>query len=64
VQRLQAQLGQQAKGRIGRAGSVKSYESEVLLAYKRQPVTEERFSQLGTDFHVAPVYLKSVSRGE
>lgn len=37
-------------------------ESEVLLAYKRQPVTEERFSQLKTDFHVAPVYLKSVSR--
>ena len=35
---------------------------EVLRAYKRQPVIEKRFSQLKTDFSVAPVYLKSVSR--
>lgn len=37
---------------------------EVLRAYKRQPIIEKRFSQLKTDFHVAPVYLKEVSRIE
>jgi len=37
-------------------------EKEVLLIYKRQPVIEKRFSQLKTDFRVAPVYLKDVSR--
>jgi transposase len=37
---------------------------EVLRAYKRQPVIEKRFSQLKTDFQVAPVYLKEVSRIE
>ena len=37
-------------------------EGEVLLAYKRQPVIEKRFSQLKTDFRVAPLYLKEVSR--
>ena len=37
-------------------------EVELLLAYKRQPVIEKRFSQLKTDFRVAPVYLKEVSR--
>ncbi len=35
---------------------------ELLLVYKRQPVIEKRFSQLKTDFRVAPVYLKDVSR--
>jgi transposase len=35
---------------------------ETLQAYKRQPVIEKRFSQLKTDFSVAPVYLKSVRR--
>lgn len=35
---------------------------ETLQAYKRQPVIEKRFSQMKTDFSVAPVYLKSVSR--
>ena len=35
---------------------------EILRAYKRQPVIEKRFSQLKTDFQVAPVYLKSVTR--
>lgn len=35
---------------------------QVLRAYKRQPIIEKRFSQLKTDFAVAPVYLKSVSR--
>lgn len=35
---------------------------EVLRAYKRQPIIEKRFSQLKTDFSVAPFFLKSVSR--
>jgi hypothetical protein len=35
---------------------------EVLRAYKRQPFVEKRFSQFKSDYHVAPVYLKSVSR--
>ncbi len=35
---------------------------EVLRAYKRQPIIEKRFSQLKTDFEVAPMYLKNVSR--
>jgi transposase len=36
--------------------------AEVLQAYKRQPIIEKRFSQLKTDFCVAPVHLKSVTR--
>jgi len=36
--------------------------AELLAAYKRQPTIEKRFSQLKTDFAVAPVYLKSVHR--
>lgn len=35
---------------------------ELLRAYKRQPIIEKRFSQLKTEFAVAPVYLKEVSR--
>ena len=35
---------------------------DVLQAYKRQPLIEKRFSQLKTDFGVAPVYLKSAHR--
>jgi len=35
---------------------------ELLLAYKQQPMAETRFAQLKTDFVVAPVYLKEVSR--
>ena len=35
---------------------------ELLLAYKGQPMIEKRFAQLKTDFAVAPVYLKEVSR--
>ena len=35
---------------------------EMLLAYKGQPALEKRFSHLKTDFEVAPVYLKEVSR--
>ena len=35
---------------------------ELLLAYKHQPMIEKRFAQLKTDFAVAPVYLKEVSR--
>jgi transposase len=34
----------------------------VLQAYKRQPFLEKRFSQFKTDFAVAPVFLKNVSR--
>jgi transposase len=37
-------------------------EQELLLAYKQQPVLERRFEHLKTDFVVAPVYLKEVSR--
>jgi transposase len=37
-------------------------DRELLLAYKGQPVIEKRFSQLKTEFEVAPVYLKEVSR--
>jgi transposase len=37
-------------------------ELEMLLAYKNQPALEKRFSHLKTDFEVAPVYLKEVSR--
>jgi transposase len=37
---------------------------DVLEAYKKQPLVENRFSQLKTDFRVAPVYLKSVPRIE
>ncbi len=35
---------------------------EVLRAYKRQPVIEKRFSQLKTDFAVAPMHLKDIAR--
>jgi transposase len=35
---------------------------ELLLSYKEQPMIEKRFSQLKTDFVVAPVFLKEVSR--
>jgi transposase len=37
-------------------------ESELLLAYKRQPHIEKRFAQLKTDYEVAPVYLKEARR--
>ena len=36
--------------------------ADVLAAYKRQPIIEKRFSQFKTDFNVAPVYLKEISR--
>jgi transposase len=35
---------------------------ELLEAYKRQPKIEKRFSQLKSDFHIAPVFLKSPPR--
>ncbi len=35
---------------------------DVLLTYKRQSQLEKRFSQLKTQFQVAPVFLKSVHR--
>jgi hypothetical protein len=37
---------------------------ELLLAYKQQPMIEKRFVQLKTDFVVAPVFLKEVSRAQ
>jgi transposase len=37
-------------------------EQEVLVAYKGQATVEKRFSQLKTDFAVAPIYLKETSR--
>jgi transposase len=40
----------------------KKSATEVLRAYKRQPLLEKRFSQFKTDFAVAPVFLKNVSR--
>ena len=39
-------------------------ERDLLWAYKKQPTIEKRFSQLKTDFSVAPVHLQSVSRIE
>ena len=36
--------------------------ADVLRAYRRQPFIEKRFSQFKTDFEVAPLYLKEVSR--
>ncbi len=35
---------------------------EVLRAYRRQPLIEKRFSQFKSDFQVAPIYLKEVTR--
>lgn len=37
-------------------------EKALLLAYKGQAVIERRFAQLKTEFAVAPVYLKEVTR--
>ncbi len=37
-------------------------EQALLLAYKGQPVIERRFSQLKTEFAVAPVHPKEVTR--
>jgi transposase len=37
-------------------------EQALLLAYKGQPVIERRYVQLKTEFAVAPVYLKEVTR--
>jgi transposase len=41
---------------------VKLSGTELLLAYKEQPMIEKQFAHLKTDFVVAPVYLKEVSR--
>lgn len=37
---------------------------ETLEAYRRQPIIEKRFSNLKTDFSVAPVWLEDVARIE
>jgi transposase len=39
-------------------------ERDLLWAYKKQPTIEKRFSQMKTDFSVAPVHLQSASRIE
>jgi transposase len=39
-------------------------ERDLLWAYKKQPAIEKRFSQMKTDFSVAPVHLHSASRIE
>jgi transposase len=39
-------------------------ECDLLWAYKKQPKIEKRFSQMKTDFAVAPVHLQSASRIE
>jgi transposase len=44
------------------SNSLEMTAEQLLRAYKRQPVIEKRFSQLKTDFAVAPVYLQEVSR--
>jgi transposase len=35
---------------------------DVLSAYRRQPLIEKRFSQFKSDYEVAPLYLKEVTR--
>jgi transposase len=37
-------------------------QRDLLWAYKKQPMIERRFSQMKTDFSVAPVHLHSASR--
>jgi transposase len=37
-------------------------QRDLLWAYKKQPTIERRFSQMKTDFSVAPVHLHSASR--
>jgi transposase len=39
-------------------------EQDLLWAYKKQPAIEKRFSQMKTDFSVAPMHLQSASRIE
>jgi transposase len=44
------------------SNDLKLSEKELLCAYKNQPQIEKRFSQLKTDFAVAPVHLHSPTR--
>jgi transposase len=44
------------------SNEVRMSARDLLLAYKEQPMIEKRFAQLKTDFVVAPVFLKEVSR--
>jgi transposase len=54
---------EQTDGVFPLISNVPEMSPEALLrAYKRQPLIEKRFSQFKTDFEVAPVYLKEVSR--
>ncbi len=56
----QMAIARAADGVFPLISNVPDWKAEqILQAYKRQPIIEKRFSQLKTDFRVAPVYLKS-----
>ena len=60
----QLDLAAQGDGVFPLITNVRDWDAaEVLQAYKRQPVIEKRFSQLKTDFRVAPVYLPKCDSG-
>ena len=57
------EVARAADGVFPLISNVRDWNAEqILKAYKRQPIIEKRFSQLKTDFRVAPVYLKSSHR--
>jgi transposase len=59
----QMEVARAADGVFPLISNVRDWNAEqILKAYKRQPIIEKRFSQLKTDFRVAPVYLKSSHR--
>ena len=63
---LQAGELEQAAGTDGvfpLISNIRDWEAaDILRAYKRQPIIEKRFSQLKTDYRLAPVYLKNTRR--
>ena len=63
VDRLRLQAAEAADGVFPLLTNQREMSAEeILRAYKRQPFIEKRFSQFKSDFAVAPVYLKDVSR--
>jgi len=63
IDQKQLARDEQTDGLFPLISNVLEMSPEALLrAYKRQPLIEKRFSQFKTDFEVAPVYLKEVSR--
>ena len=63
IDQKQLARDEQTDGVFPLISNVLEMSPEALLrAYKRQPLIEKRFSQFKTDFEVAPVYLKEVSR--